>query len=487
MYACTTDKAVEADAHSHEDVKLQLVSYNDDFEVYAEADPFVLNKESSILAHFSLLKDFKPLTEGSITMSLIAGNKGVRQTIEEPLRDGIYSFTINPVTSGDARLIFEISMGDSANRIVIRDLYVYEHEHDAIHTAEEALIADPNGIIFTKEQSWQVEFSTCEVKKAAFGRVIKTGALVQPAQKDKVNIVARTGGIVDFSGDNFFNGTAVEAGEALFSISGAGLSEENSYVRYVEAKNNYEETKTNYERSRVLAEDKIIPESEFLKAKREFEVARVVYESLKENFIEGKQLVTSPISGFIHQIYVENGEFVEPGQSLMDVARNERLVLMADVQQKYSGELPNIVSANIKRIQDGETYTLEELNGSLSAYGKSVNPDNYLIPLRFEINNTIGLVPGSFVELYILTESKEQALLIPDDAVLEEQGKHFVLLQLTPELFTKREVHIGISDGLQTEVIKGLEEGERIVSAGAILVKLSQASGALDPHAGHVH
>ena len=62
-----------------------------------------------------------------------------------------------------------------------------------------------------------------------------------------------------------------------------------------------------------------------------------------------------------------------------------------------------------------------------------------------------------------------------------------MLVQLTPELFEKREVVIGATDGLNTEIINGLTDNERVVAEGAILVKLSQASGALDPHAGHVH
>jgi hypothetical protein len=54
-------------------------------------------------------------------------------------------------------------------------------------------------------------------------------------------------------------------------------------------------------------------------------------------------------------------------------------------------------------------------------------------------------------------------------------------------MFEKREVKIAGTDGLQTEVISGLNADERIVTQGAMQVKLAKSTGALDPHAGHVH
>lgn len=487
LYACTNNTGTDQSLHDHADVKLILVSYNQDFEMFAEADPFVMDQSSAILAHFTFLKDFKPLQNGSITLSLIVGSKGVRQTIEEPLSPGIYSFSIKPVASGQAQLILDIKYSNGESKIIINDLYVYKESDDAIHVAEENIIADPNGIVFTKEQSWKIDFSCTEVNEEDFGQVIKTGALVQAAQDDKQSVVARTGGVVLFEGENIYEGTAVNQGDKLFSISGASLAGDNSHVRFVEAKNKYEESQANYERMKVLADDKIVTQADFLEAKREYESAKVNYESLAQNFEGGEQIVKSPVGGFVNHIYVMNGEYVEPGQKLLDIAENKRLVLLADVQQKYAAMLPNIISANVRSIQDKQTYTLDQLNGSISSFGRSVNHNNYLIPVIFEIDNTKGLVPGSFVELYIITGTDHPVITVPNKALLEEQGKKFVLLQLTPELFIKREVTTGATDGLRTEVLQGLASGDRVVSEGAILVKLSQASGALDPHAGHVH
>ncbi|MDT8394302.1 MAG: efflux RND transporter periplasmic adaptor subunit [Bacteroidales bacterium] len=472
--------------HDHGEVKFQMVSYSSDMELFAEADPFIVGQESNILAHFTFLEDFSPLDSGQVSLRLKVGSEQVKQTIDSPLRPGIYAFKITPTAAGPGTVIFDVQGRQGSHRIVT-DVEVFADEHDAIHEAEKHLIDDPAAIVFTKEQSWKVDFSTVAVGPEEFGQVIKTTALVRPSQNDMVSIVARTSGIVDLSGDNVFEGTAVTAGKALFMISGDAFAGDNSYVRFIEAQNNFEEARANYERLQALAADRIVTEPELLESKREFETAKVIYESLRKNFDRGTQIVQSPVAGYVDRIYVRNGEYVEAGRKLVDVAQNKKFLLMADVQQKYAPLLGNIKTANIRVISEQKTWTLEELNGGLSSVGRSANSDNYLIPVRFEIENTIDLLAGTFVELYIICGSDDKVLTVPNEAILEEQGKYFVMVQLTPEQFLKREVFPGPGDGKRSIITQGLEPAERIVARGAVLVKLSQAAGALDPHAGHVH
>jgi hypothetical protein len=145
------------------------------------------------------------------------------------------------------------------------------------------------------------------------------------------------------------------------------------------------------------------------------------------------------------------------------------------------------VDANIRTLQDNQLYSLKKLNGKVLSYGRTTNDDNYLIPVSLQIDNTGNFVSGGFVEIYLKTLTNAQANTVPNEALLEEQGIFFVYVQITPELFEKREVKIGATDGAKTEILNGLTANERIVSRGAILVKLAQATGTLDAHSGHVH
>jgi multidrug efflux pump subunit AcrA (membrane-fusion protein) len=104
-----------------------------------------------------------------------------------------------------------------------------------------------------------------------------------------------------------------------------------------------------------------------------------------------------------------------------------------------------------------------------------------------QVNNSGIFTPGGFAELFLKTQSGVQALTIPNSAIMEEQGNYFVFVQVHPELFEKREIVLGTTDGMRTEVKSGIQPNERIVSKGAIAIKLAQSSGALDAHSGHVH
>ncbi len=169
------------------------------------------------------------------------------------------------------------------------------------------------------------------------------------------------------------------------------------------------------------------------------------------------------------------------------VSQNRNLFLKAELQPRFFDVLNNITSANIRLLNSNRTYTLEELNGKVLSYGKTADINNPLIPVTFQINNRAGLLAGSFVEMFIKTQTNAQALTVPNEAIIEEMGNHFVFVQLTPELFEKMPVKKGVTDGIYTEITEGITAGNRIVSKGAILVKLAQASGALDAHAGHAH
>jgi hypothetical protein len=60
-------------------------------------------------------------------------------------------------------------------------------------------------------------------------------------------------------------------------------------------------------------------------------------------------------------------------------------------------------------------------------------------------------------------------------------------VQNSPVSFEKRLVEAGATDGNLVQLLSGVEAGERVVTKGGVILKLSQGAAALDPHAGHVH
>ena len=106
--------------------------------------------------------------------------------------------------------------------------------------------------------------------------------------------------------------------------------------------------------------------------------------------------------------------------------------------------------------------------------------------MYFEIDNTGDIIPGSFVEIFLKAKAISSALVIPAEAILEEQGEYFTYVQTSGEGFQKRQLKLGAFDGFSYEVLSGVKENERVVTKGAYQIKLATMSGKMPAH-GHEH
>ena len=368
----------------------------------------------------------------------------------------------------------------------------HNHEgHDHAHSHQPSANSHSHdhgddAITFPVDQQKKIDFEVVEVVTEPLYQVIRTSAQIVPSQEGEKILTATTSGIVTFENKDLVQGLDVKAGQILFSIDNDEMADGSLAVRRQEIEAEYEKAKTEYERKQALAEDKIISESELLDAKTEYLKAQKYYDNMLQNYPEGKTLHRASITGAISEILVPNNSYVEAGQAIMTLAQNDKLYLRADVQSKYYPVLKDIKTANVKT-NDGIVYTINELGGRLLSYGKTTDINNPLIPVTFEIKNNGNLIPGSFVEIFITAESNKMGVMLPNSAIVEEMGIYCVFVQTCVDSFEKRIITKGVTDGSNTQILKGVKAGERVVSKGAVNVKLAQGSAALDPHAGHVH
>ena len=395
---CNHNHEKESQTES-EEVKFQYTAYSEDFELFAEADPFVTGQAANVLSHFSNLPEFTAATSGAVTIKLTVNGQTAEQTLEGPTRKGIYSFNIRPEVSGTGTLEYLLETEAGNYKITVPGVSVYSSIQEATEAAGKNITPRTNTTVFTKEQSWKTTFSTGYPVRKPFGQVIKTTAQIQSAQGDEALVTSKTSGVISLSVNGITEGINVSNGQALLTIKGSGFAENNSAVRFAEAQNNFEKASADYERARLLAEDKIVSEKQLLEVKTQYENARSVYENLKQNFNASGQTVSSPITGFVKQLFVRNGQYVETGQPIAVISQNKSMLLRAEVQQKYARYLMSIATANLRTIEDNKTYTLEELNGKVLSVGKSTTTDNFLIPVTLQINNVGSFVPGGFVEI----------------------------------------------------------------------------------------
>ena len=477
------DKAKEH-GHSHDPEPLVYTQYSDKSEVFVEFKPLVVGNTSKFAAHFTILGEkFLPLSEGSVTISLVIGKKGIRQTTDTPSVPGIYRLSLRPALAGTGKLIFDIKTKDFTDQIILNGITVYPDEPAAI--AANPAGESGNDITYLKEQAWKIEFANTPVKKQSFSEVVKATGQILSAQGDEMIVAAKSSGIVHFMGKNTV-GATVSNGEGLFMITGGDVTEENVDVKFKEAKATYDKTKADFDRAKELVKDNLITQKDYIERQNNFEIAQTQYNAIAKNYSSGGQKVTASLNGFLKNIYVSEGQYVNAGEPLASISQNQRLVLKAEVSQKYFSKLKSFSSANFKTPYDNKVYSTEELKGKLLSYGKSTSENIPSIPISFEIDNKGEIIPGSFVELYLKSDPIADALVIPNSALIEEQGVFYVYIQVGGESFQKREVKLGTSDGIYVQVLSGVKENERVVNKGAYQIKLATMSGTMPAH-GHEH
>ena len=363
------------------------------------------------------------------------------------------------------------------------------HNHSA-HSHEESLHSEQNhdhahgeGIAFTKKQAEAAGLVVEMVEEAPFSGVIKTAGHIQAPQGAEAVVVATSAGVLYYTNPSIVEGIAVEADKPLAGITAKKLQDGDPLVK---ARLAYETAQAEYERAQRLVGDKIISVKEYEQIRLRYETAKTTYEGQAKGMTERGASVASPIAGYVKQVLVPNGSYVEVGQPVAVVTQTRRLQLRAEVSERDYAQLAKVTEAHFAPAYIDKLYKTTELNGRLVAYGKAASDAaSHYIPVTFEFDNVGDIIPGSYAEVYLLTAPEEGVVSLPTEALTEEQGLYFVYVQVCAEEYEKRSVHPGRRNGERVEILHGLHHGERVVTHGAYHVKLASMSTAI-PH-GHSH
>ena len=496
LVACNSNSPEAEADHAHDAEGNHLVEsaleplaytlYTSKTELFVEFKPLVVGTESRFAAHFTALGDlFKAIGKGTIKLSLVGENASQSITATEPEVPGIFRLRMTPEKAGNYQLVFDIQTPAYTDQIIIENIKVYPDEKTAI--AQQPAASGGNDITYLKEQAWKVEFANAPAQIEPFSEVIRTGGQILAAPGDEAVVSTQISGVVSFTGKNFVPGSSIPAGMSLFTVKSNEVVQSNLGAEVTKAETDLATAKKNFERASELIKDKIISEREFLEAQLRYENAQTQLKavSVSRNFNQNRQRISAPMGGFLKNILVENGQFVSAGQALATISKNKKLLLRADVSQRYFSKLAAITAANFKTTDSEQVFNTRQLNGRVLSFGKTAEANSPFVPFTFEIDNVGNFIPGSVVEVF-LQASSQPALVVPVTALLEEQGVFYVYVQTEGESFQKREVKIGAADGLRVQILSGIAEGERVVTKGGYQIKLSTASGTLPAH-GHEH
>lgn len=359
------------------------------------------------------------------------------------------------------------------------------HPQDEVtegHSEATASEGHADEIILPKAKAEAAGVKSSVIKPASFQQVIKTSGQVLAAQGDESVAVATVAGIISFRG-KVTEGMSVNRGTPMITISSNNIADGDPAQR---ARIAYEVAKKEYERMKALIKNKIVSDKEFAQAEQNYENARISYEALAQNHSASGQNITAPIGGYVKSILVKEGDYVTIGQPLVSITQNRRLFLRAEVSEKYYPSLRTISSANFQTPYNNQVYELQQLSGKLLSFGKASGDNSFYVPVTFEFDNKGDIIPGSFVEVYLLSSPLENVISLPRAALTEEQGNYFVYLQLDEEGYQKAEVTLGADNGKSVQILSGVKSGDRVVTQGAYQVRLASASNAIPAHS-HEH
>ncbi|MCW1735356.1 efflux RND transporter periplasmic adaptor subunit [Anaerorudis cellulosivorans] len=355
--------------------------------------------------------------------------------------------------------------------------HVHEHEHEGME--EHDLHAGE--IVFHEEQARAAGLEVITVSPSSFTEVIHVSGQIQSTPDNEATVVSASAGVVDFAGKYLTEGMSVKSGTPLVTVSAKNMVNGDPSVA---AEVEYESALREYERAKSLVADRLISQEEFEQIRLRYEKAKNARPSAVTS---SGVTVSSPIEGYIKKVYIKKGDYVDVGQPVVVVSRDKRLQLRAEVSEKYADRLPTLMGANFKPSYGDTLYKLSDLNGRLISYGRSVDDNSFYIPVIFDFDNRGDIIPGSYVEVFLLSLPLMDVIAVPVSALTEEEGLHFVYVQLEKEIFKKQEVRIGLSDGERVRILSGLKEGDRVVTKGTYQVKLAATASVIPEGHSHAH
>jgi RND family efflux transporter MFP subunit len=484
------NKAEDAHAHNEDGThageeipRLDHTIWTNKTELFVEFPALIVGSPSRFAAHFTTLDKHQPIREGSVTVSLIKNDKGLRNTTEEPSSPGIFSPTIQPKEAGTYQLVFELKTPAYSDKITIDDVTVYANTDDAIKALG---IAEEDGSIsFLKEQAWKIDFQTAPVVSGKIYDVINTSGVWMPSPGSVKSLAAKSNGVVDFKVNNLTEGTAVKKGQLLMSLNSQGLASNNLSTDIASAKAKYQQAKSEFDRKKELYDSKIVPKSKFEKVESDFEIAKANYQSLTSGVSGGSKQIRAPFDGFIKSITISNGDYVEQGVALLSIGTHQSKVLKTQLAPNYGLSMENLQGIWYQT-KDGQWANVTDAEGKILSIGKDVERDNPLISVFAQVNAEVDMPEGSLTPVQIAMGTATQNTMIPVNALLEDYGSYSVIVQLSGESFERRPVKIGKRNGENVEILQGLEADEVVVTTGAYQVKMASMSGSTPAH-GHEH
>lgn len=226
------------------------------------------------------------------------------------------------------------------------------------------------------------------------------------------------------------------------------------------ARVDYEQKKAAYERAEAMFNKELYSEQEFEQVKFPMDAAKIAWEQAKLNLSYTK--ITSPISGVVGNRLRKLGDRIQPSDRLFTVINLDEMIAVVyvperEIQRISKGQKAYVFSDNLQN---------KKFPGWIKRVSPAVDPQSGTFKVTVGVKNTGNeLLPGMFVNAHIITETHDDAVLIPKTALVYENEKMNVYV-VRDSLARKIQINPGFQNYQYIESISQISEGEKVIVVG---------------------
>ncbi|MGD0545431.1 MAG: efflux RND transporter periplasmic adaptor subunit [Candidatus Acidiferrales bacterium] len=338
--------------------------------------------------------------------------------------------------------------------------------------------------LFTIPQDQMSHVQVVTVQSSKITRTLRlTGAVAYNAFST-TPVITQVGGPV--SKILVVPGDRVKRGQPLLEVSSPDYS--LLLASYLKARDTYRVADKNYQRAQDLFAHHAIADRDLLQAESDRIQAQADLSAAEEGMkILGipkpEDLEKSPISAQIPLLAPIGGEIVErlvsPGQVLQ--AGTTQAFTISDMSTVWV--LANIYQGDLAYVKDGDAAVIttdsypDKFSGKISFISPALDPTTRTLQARIVVDNPGGKLKKDMYCVATITAGViPNAIAVPDSAVLrDDQNQPFVYVAASSNQFGRRQVDIGQSDNGETQILKGLSPGDKVVGNGSLFLQFANS------------
>ncbi len=187
-----------------------------------------------------------------------------------------------------------------------------------------------------------------------------------------------------------------------------------------------------------------------------------------------KMRIVAPFDGVVGIRIVSIGDYVKDGADLINIEDVRTLKVDFRLPERYMTQVKVGQSVDISAdALPGKTF-----RGNLDAINPRVDANGRSLELRARLDNSDGLLrPGMFARVRVILGERNDALLIPEEAIVPQGDDFFVFRVVDREgqtIVQRVRVRAGVRRDAKVEIVDGLQNGDRVVIAGMRLARDGQ-------------